>query len=225
MNIGLERLPSASNYLNWLRDLSEPYLGSSCLELGSGLGELTEMISVGRTVTASDVSEHNLGVLRERFANTDNVTVQRIDASKDPLGSGYDSIVMMNVLEHIEDDHGTVQSLRDALAPGGHLVIYVPAFMALYSAFDAEIGHFRRYRKRELCNIVDEAGLRAVDARYVNSVGAVGWFVVCRLLKRPSSDQLTISTFDRVIVPPVRAIESHVRPPFGLSLLVVAQRR
>jgi SAM-dependent methyltransferase len=223
MNLGLVRNASADNYHTWLYDLAEPHLGPTCLEIGSGRGDLTEYLARGRKLDASDISEQFVAVLEERFADSDNVTVQRLDMATFVPDRSYDSIVMMNVLEHIEDDAAALATLRKALNPGGRLVVYVPAFMLLYSDFDRDIGHFRRYRKPELCRLMEHSGYEVVDSRYVNSVGAIGWFGYSRVLGRKPSDQLTVSACDRIVVPVVRRIEQKFPPPFGLSVLVVGR--
>ena len=105
-----------------------------------------------------------------------------IDASDLHVESQYESIVMINVLEHLADDRAALQSLGGALTPGGRLVVYVPAFMLLYSKFDREIGHYRRYRRPALSHLFEDTGFRVVESRYVNSIGALGWFVYCRVL-------------------------------------------
>lgn len=225
MDVGLARNAEANNYLDWLADLCAPHLGERCLELGAGHGDLTErFVATGRSIDATDVSDAFLDVLQRRFAEVDSVNVCALDVTALDAHERYDSIVMANVLEHIEDDADALRRLHDALSPGGRLIVYVPAFMALYSRFDREIGHYRRYRRPQLRERFREAGFRVVDSRYVNSLGAPGWFVYCRLLGRKSSDQMTVSTCDRVIVPLVRKLEDRVPPPFGLSLLVVGER-
>jgi SAM-dependent methyltransferase len=223
MNVGLERAATADNYLGWLYDLAQPHLGATCLELGSGRGDLTERLAHGRTLDASDVSEQFVGLLEQRFEGADNVNVLLVDVGSLALERHYDSIVMMNVLEHIEDDAEALSTLRKSLNPGGRLVVYVPAFMLLYSDFDREIGHYRRYRKTELRGLFEHSGYRVIEARYVNLLGAFGWFIYCRVLGRKSSDQLTVSACDRVVIPMMRWVERRVSPPFGLSLLVVGQ--
>jgi hypothetical protein len=149
--------------------------------------------------------------------------VQHLDMATFVPDRRYDSIVMMNVLEHIEDDAAALTTLREALNPGGRLVVYVPAFMLLYSDFDRDIGHFRRYRKKPLRLLMEQSGYEVVDSRYVNSVGALGWFAYSRVLGRKPSDQLTVSACDRIVVPVVRRVETRISPPFGLSVLVVGR--
>ena len=224
MSVGLERMSSTSNYLSWLEELCAPHVGRDVLELGSGYGHLTERFAATSMVHASDISDHHVAYLEERFADSANVSVSKIDVSTFEADRQYDTIIMINVLEHIEDDSAAVAALREGLKPGGRLVVYVPAFMLLYSKFDREIGHYRRYRREPLRRLLESQGLRVVDARYVNAVGALGWFVYCRMLGRKSSDQLTTSACDRVVVPAVRGIERRYPPPFGLSILAVGER-
>jgi len=223
LNVGLTRNAAAENYQSWLYDLAEPHLGATCLEIGSGRGDLTGQLARGRRLDATDVSEQFVALLERRFAGSDNVTVRCLDMATFAPRERYDTIVMMNVLEHIEDDATALKTLREALNPGGRIVLYVPAFMLLYSDFDREIGHYRRYRKKELRQLVERAGYDVVDSRYVNSLGAVGWFVYSRVLGRKPSDQLTVSACDRIVVPMVRRVEGKIRPPFGLSVLVVGR--
>jgi len=224
MGVGLARAAEANNYLGWLEALCLPHLGPSCLELGSGYGDLTDRLADHARGEASDLSPKCLAILQDRFKDRDNVTVRKIDAASFEATQQFDTIVMMNVLEHIRDDGTTLSSLRQALLPGGRLILYVPAFMWLYSSFDRQIGHYRRYRKGPLRELLEARGYRVVDARYVNSVAALGWFIYCRLLRQKSSDQITVSACDRVIIPLVRSIERRFPPPFGLSLLMVGER-
>jgi 2-polyprenyl-3-methyl-5-hydroxy-6-metoxy-1,4-benzoquinol methylase len=223
INVGLTRNAEAANYQTWLYDLASPHLGPTCLEIGSGRGDLTGHLAEGRRLVATDVSEQFVGILEDRFADSSNVTVRHLDMDTFVPDERYDSIVMMNVLEHIEDDGAALKTLREALNPGGRIVLYVPAFMLLYSDFDREIGHYRRYRKKQLRELVQRAGFEVVDQRYVNSLGALGWFVYSRVLGRKPSDQLTISACDRIVVPIVRRVEGRIPPPFGLSVLVVGR--
>jgi SAM-dependent methyltransferase len=141
-----------------------------------------------------------------------------------PEHEPFDSIVLLNVLEHIHDDRAALATLHNSLAIGGRLVLWVPAFEVLYGDFDHRIGHYRRYRINQLRHRCNDAGLRVIDARYVNAPGFFAWLLVVRLLGlQPTSGHLA-SLYDRWIVPATRRIEAVVRPPFGQSLLVVAQR-
>lgn len=215
----------STNYLRWLADLCLPHLGDRCLEIGSGFGTLTERFAPGREVIATDLSSACLAELHRRFDTVSNVSVRELDLEAyEPTGETFDSIVMMNVLEHIEHDGGALDRLYRSLDPGGRLVVYVPAFMLLMSRYDRMIGHHRRYRKQPLKKLMEASGFTIVDARYVNTLGAIGWFIYCRLLRRDADDEMTRKGCDRYAVPIVRFVEDRVPPPFGLSLLCVGER-
>ncbi|HEY7134339.1 MAG TPA: glycosyltransferase, partial [Acidimicrobiia bacterium] len=174
----LDSLQDADNYADWIYDLLEPHLGQRVLEVGAGQGELTERLcGGGRHVVATDLSSRCVTALRDRFAGNDAVTVQQADLVPDGADGGFDSIVLVNVLEHIPHAEEALARLVPKLRPGGRLLLFVPAFESLYSEFDFRIGHRRRYRKSELTSEVDRAGLRVVEARYVNVLGAVAWWL------------------------------------------------
>ena len=172
------------------------------------------------TVDASDVAHTS----PTRKARADGVTVVQAGVDEVPALGRFDTVVLVNVLEHIPDDATAVKVLAEALVPGGHLLLYVPAFDELYSEFDRRIGHHRRYRREELEARVAAAGLEVVDARYVNLVGAVAWWVLARQLRQTPTKRWSAMTFDRVAVPVVSRLERRWPPPFGQSILCVARR-
>jgi 2-polyprenyl-3-methyl-5-hydroxy-6-metoxy-1,4-benzoquinol methylase len=217
----LDNLDGAANYADWIVSLMAPYLHGRILEVGAGHGTFTELLARYGTVTATELSERAVGVLRERYAGSDQVTVRHVDELTE---TGFDAAVMVNVLEHIDDDVGALRSLGGDLRPGGQIVIYSPAFNALYSRFDAAVGHHRRYTKGSLARTIDDADLELVDIRYVNAVGALAWYVVATRLGRRPTEGWSTQAFDRVAVPFVRRVERRVTPPFGQSLLAVARR-
>jgi SAM-dependent methyltransferase len=226
LQAGLDINEGSSNYLDWIVALCAPSLGPRVLEIGAGHGYLTERFADGRDVVATDISATCLARLHERFDATPNVDVRELDlASTAPEREAYDTEVLVNVLEHIEDDGHALDVLRDSLRSGGRVVLYVPAFMWLYSPWDRKIGHYRRYRKRALTTMLSEHGFDVVDARYVNAIGALGWFVYCRLLRRDAAEGSVAGSFDRFVVPVARRLETAVHPPFGLSLLCVGEKR
>ncbi|MGE0877921.1 MAG: glycosyltransferase [Acidimicrobiia bacterium] len=219
----LDSLDSATNYANWIIDLLSPHLRGDILEIGSGYGTFSErLLPFGRLVT-SEPAPDAAAVLRKRFEGRD-VTVVEADAVTATENQMFDTIVAVNVVEHIQDDASLIESLASALRPGGSLALYVPAFESLYSDFDWKVGHIRRYRRRQLAAIVRDAGLDIVDLRYVNGPGALAWFVMARMLRQTPTREWSAKLYDRVAVPIVRPIESKVRPPVGQSVLCIARR-
>lgn len=220
----LHNLDDATNYADWLCALIAPFLGQRVLEVGAGHGTLTDRLARGRTVTATDVSPRCVALLQERYARSENVTVVAAHVDDAPSLGRFDAVVLVNVLEHIADDARALRSLAEALAPGGHLVVLVPALQSLYSAFDRRIGHHRRYERDELRALATATGLEVVEMRYVNLVGALAWWVLATALRLTPTRRWAALTFDRLFVPVVRRVERRWPPPFGQSLLCVARR-
>jgi glycosyltransferase involved in cell wall biosynthesis len=221
----LDNLDDAHNYRNWVFEFIEPYLGSEVLEIGAGRGTFTELLAAdGRKVTATELSERAVHQLEQRFAGRPEVRPVHGDVLGQAGDRPYDSVVMINVLEHIADDVGALEQVAASMQPGGHLVLYVPALTRLYSEFDRRIGHHRRYKRSTLATVVSRAGFEVVDVRYVNSLGAAAWWAFAKKLKRTPTQGWSVRAYDRVAVPVVRRIESKRPPRIGQSLLCVARR-
>lgn len=221
----LDNLDGASNYAEWIFSFVRPYLGRSILEVGAGHGTFTEKLAqAGERVVAVDVAERCAGRLTERFAGDSRVSVFHggIEAAK---GSGpFDTAVLINVLEHIDDDDAALGDLRALLEPGGRLLIWVPAFQLLYSDFDRRIGHHRRYRREALCRQLARAGFDVAECRYVNTVGALAWLILARILGRTPTAAGPVSVYDRWFVPFLRRFEQAVPVPVGQSVFAAALR-
>lgn len=221
----LETLESARNYADWLHELLTPHLGERVLEVGAGHGTVTARLARdGRQVTVSEISPRCVGILTDRFRGRADVTVVNGDLDAAADRGPFDTIVMVNVLEHIADDEAALVSLRSGLGPGGRLVIFVPAFASLYSRFDRMIGHHRRYRADELARLASSAGYRVLDRRYVNALGACAWWLFARCLGVVPNQAWSVQAYDRLVTPVVRRLERRVRMPFGQSVLCVAER-
>lgn len=223
----LDSLAGAENYLDFILDLMTPHLGKNVLEVGAGLGDLTGRLGTGRDVIATDVSERCLAHLHAQFDSEANIRVETYDAIAggpvpgQPVG-GFDSIVLANVLEHLEDDSLVLKNLGKLLAPGGSIVIFVPAFDFLYGKFDAQIGHHRRYRTRSLEDAFSGAGLTTTSTRYVNLPGWFAWLLTVRVLGMSPTSERTVKIYDRLVIPTLRKVETRFAPPFGQSVLGVA---
>jgi SAM-dependent methyltransferase len=220
----LESLEGAENYAAWIYQLVSPWLGEEVLEVGAGHGTMTAALIGRRRIVAADPSERCVARLRARFGEDASVEIRQADASAAGAGGPYQSILLVNVLEHIDDDATVLESLGAALRPGGHLVLWVPAHPALYSDFDQRVGHFRRYRSHELSMLVTSAGLQVSELRHVNALGAMAWWLSATILGGTPTTGRKLHLADRGIVPVARWLEQFRPPPFGLSLLCVATR-
>jgi SAM-dependent methyltransferase len=195
------------------------------LEVGAGHGELTERLRREAHVTSTDLSKRCVDELAVRFDGCSDVDVLQADvAALGTEGRTFDSVVLINVLEHIDDDVDALADLRELLKPGGRLCVFVPAFEGLYSDFDRKIGHRRRYRRSHLASTFDRAGLAVVDARYVNTVGALAWWVFARQLGQVPTQRWSVRVYDRLAVPVIRQLEAGRAPRFGQSLLCIGER-
>ncbi|MDQ1391386.1 MAG: hypothetical protein QOF30_363 [Acidimicrobiaceae bacterium] len=219
----LESLDGADNYADWIHRLARPHLGPEILEIGAGHGTFTELFAQTSRVVATELSSQSIDILQKRFEANPSVEVRQVDVAEAVAnGRSYDAVVMINVLEHIEDDATALKQLAGALRPGGRIVVWVPAFMELYSDFDRRVGHYRRYRIENLTKLLQDAGLTVLEARYVNAVGALAWWVVARKLRRVPTTAGRVQLFDSVFVPVLRRLESGYRPPFGQSIFCAA---
>ena len=132
----------------------------------------------------------------------------------------FDAVLCFNVLEHIPDDAAVLARFRELLKPGGAACLIVPAHPALYGPLDDAFGHERRYSAGELRAKLAAAGLKPLEIRHVNAVGAAGWLVQSRILRRRSLPRRGLAVFDR-LVPLLRPLDA-LPLPVGLSLWSVA---
>jgi SAM-dependent methyltransferase len=135
----------------------------------------------------------------------------------------FDTIVCINLLEHVRDDIGALLRMERLLVPGGTLALLVPAHASLYGSYDRIEGHWRRYGKAHLRTLLSHTGLRLLQLHFFNAAGAAGWWLQYRLLGRSFHDESHFSRMNRLL-PWVRRVEGWVKPPFGLSLVAVCRR-
>lgn len=221
----LETLDGARRYTDWIYSFIAPHVGPEVLEVGAGHGTFTERLMKGRTrLVATELSSRSLQLLEARYAEHSNVEIRGADIAECCATESYDTIILVNVLEHIEDDALAVRQLAAALNPGGRLVLWVPAFQELYSDFDRQIGHYRRYRRATLATLAADAGLELIDLRYVNFIGGLAWWLIAKKLHQRPTTPSRVGAFDALFVPIISRLESGRSPLFGQSALCVAGR-
>jgi len=234
LQTSLDALESAANYNAMIADAIEPYLGETTLEVGSGTGtvaiELIKRLAAsGRNTwryVASEPSADAFQVLSERVADRPQVKAVHGDglggfaAVDGPL----DSVVLVNVLEHIHDDEAFVRETAEKLADGGRLILWVPAGKWLYSDADKAMGHYRRYTKSSLKRLLARAGMEHEVLVHRNAPGTAAWWLVAKVMGRFPTDGKLPEIYDRMAVPVISKVESKIDPPFGQSILCVARR-
>jgi SAM-dependent methyltransferase len=220
----LEDLSEAVNYRAWLVALTQPYLGTRAIEIGSGTGDYAVAYAEsGVRITASEADPGRLAALQSRFASDERVEVRELAIPLD-VDADYDAVVALNVLEHIPDDVDGLRSFARLVRPGGAVVLIVPAFPIGMSKFDRAIGHQRRYRKKTLRSALESAGLQVEVLRHVNAPGLFAWIVGMRLLRMQPGSGPILRIWDGRVIPRVRRREQRKEPRFGQSILAVARR-
>ena len=172
-------------------------------------------------------SQNLIPILQAKFSANDDVTVVADTletAVATTQAESCDTIVIVNVLEHIEDDVTSLKELHRTLKPGGTLLIFVPALPFLYSALDKKFGHFRRYRLGELRSKCLVAGFNISTQRYFDILGVIPWWLINRIMGVTTfSDRLAL-IYDRLFVPIGRMMESVIPPPIGKNIVMIAHR-
>ena len=135
-----------------------------------------------------------------------------------------DTIVCINVLEHVEDDVAALDNMFSILTEEGKLILLVPAFQFMYGTIDRLVGHYRRYSKRDIETKLVTAGFYVKSISYMNCIAPFGWFLNNRILKKQEESPYQVVFYDRFVVPWLRKIEQIFIPPFGLSLVVVGEK-
>ena len=224
----LRHLEGFGAYAEWIYGKIAPFLGKRVLEVGSGIGNNVKYLQTtpDRELILSEPREDYTQELREKCGDNPRVSVTRYDATQPPdakwLQNPPDSIVCLNVLEHIEQESIALANMVATLKPGGRLVILVPAFMLLYCKMDENLGHFRRYRLSELETKMAAAGLKIQKSFYFNPVGAVGWFVAGRILraKQIKPGHLWLQK----LLLPLSTLIDRMGFPFGLSAVCIGEK-
>lgn len=223
----LQRMESLRRYNTWLWDKMEPYVGQRILEVGAGTGTMTRHLLGRELVVATDVQPEYVEVLRRTFERHAHVRVCTLDLGADPfpasVGAGFDTVLCLNVLEHVEGDLDALRRIHNVLDRNGRLVLIVPALQRLYGEIDRAIGHFRRYERAELIQKLQTAGFTVEHVSAFNVLGALGWCVNARLLRRQAVPRLQARIHD-LLVPALR-VEDRFDLPWGLSLLAIGSRR
>lgn len=214
-------------YHAWILSQFEPYLGNTVVEVGAGSGNFSSQLlrKMSGTLIAVEPSAQMFPLLERRFACDPRVMCEPhffADVASRYRGS-LDSIVYVNVLEHVRDDFQELVLARDTLKLGGHLCVFVPALSFLYSEYDASVGHYRRYAKQQLAALMREAGFEIVKLRYFDIAGILPWLLFMKLLRRPLTSG-SAGLYDTLVVPIMRKVESYVSPPIGKNLIVVGRK-
>ena len=216
----LEAMKRATRYNDFLVGLIRSSgAGHRVLDHGAGAGTFARPVAAsGASVICMEPDDG----LREELAQSGlDVTATLADIEENSVDYAY----TLNVLEHIRDDSETIAELYRCLTPGGRLLVYVPAFQCLYSQMDAHVGHFRRYRRKPLVELLESAGFDVMSARYVDSLGFLATLVY-KLIgdKSGGVSPGSVALYDSVVFPVSRFIDALTLGSVGKNLAIVAVR-
>ncbi len=223
----LDAFSDAPNFNQWMAETLRPYLGLRVLEIGAGIGNLTRTLVTKRArYVATDLNLEHLGRLRTRLATRPHLEVARLDASNPedflPFRQQMDTVVCLNVLEHLPDDLRTLRSIHGALHEGGRALILVPEGPGIFNALDRELGHQRRYSEDELRARMIEAGFTVDTILQFNRVSRPGWWLNGSVLGRRTVGRLQLKAFDRLVWL-FRRIDGHL--PWGPTSIIAVGRK
>ncbi len=228
----LRRMATVARYNDWIYEELAPYAGDRLLEVGCGIGNMTEYFVHKELLVGLDLLQASVELTQQRHRASMNVKTCLGDIT-DPLlvehlrEHDFDTILCLNVLEHIEDDQQALINMYDLLTHGGNLLLFVPAGCYMYGTLDTALGHFRRYDCSELQEQVLAAGFQIERLSYLNLAGIPGWWLNSRVLKRDILPQRQLTWFNHLapfFIHSERALRSIWDVPAGQSLLCVGSR-
>lgn len=222
----LHSLERAQRFNRWMAETIAPAIGARVLEIGAGIGNLTSELLPRDLYVASDINPHYLAYLKNLALGKPYLRIARLDledtAEFAEWAGEFDTVVCLNVLEHVGDPLRALRNMRAALRPGGRLVLYVPQGQWLYSSLDEVLGHRCRYSKEQLAAELRDSGFRLDRLRDFNRVAVPGWWLNGKLLRKREFGRLQLKLFN-MSVPLLRGLD-HLVPGPGLGIIAIATR-
>jgi SAM-dependent methyltransferase len=221
----LQHISRAPAFNRWMFDRLSRWIGSRVLEVGSGIGNMSRFFIDRERVVLTDTEAAYRAVLEEKYGARENVDVVNLSLPEVPgalSGQDFDTIVCLNVLEHIDDDVASLQAMYDMMQPAGRLVLLVPAFPALYGTHDRALGHYRRYTRKLLRARYASAGFAMRHLEYFNLAGMPGWWVTGRVLRRDLIPTGSLALYDMLV--PLFRLERLIPFRVGQSLIAIGER-
>lgn len=227
----LESMAFAVNYHRWILEIFRPYLGKRIVEVGAGSGSFSELILETRPehLDAIEPSANMYPLLAAHLQHIDSDKIGRahhgtLIGSVETIRNGGtpDSVIYVNVLEHVEDDANELAAIYSLLRPGGNALIFVPANPWLMGSMDRELGHFRRYTMKDLREKCEAAGFTIRLASHFDFLGIAPWWLKYCLLQSKTMEPAAVRLYDRCVVPVSRLIETRIPPPIGKNIVLVA---
>jgi glycosyltransferase involved in cell wall biosynthesis len=221
----LGRLNRAPRFTQWMADVIRPFIGERVLEIGAGTGNLTLQLIPRKLYYASDINPHYLTYLKNLIPDHPYLRVGYTDGEKHdsyPLDEKFDTVICLNVVEHLENDFGALRNIRDALDENGRAIVLVPCGPGLYGTLDKVLGHYRRYSKAQFAELAARAGFDLEALLSFNRFGSPAWWLNGRLLRRKTFGLWQIKMLN-FMTPLVRVIDKFLPLP-PLSIIAVLRK-
>lgn len=222
----LQCLHQAKGFNRWMLRQFTQFVGDRIFEAGCGIGSFTELLLDKQKLICADNDQFYVKMVSRRFGHLENVATLQMDLAVKAQYDGLkaeeiDTIVCLNVLEHIENDRDVLKNFFDLLKPGGHAIILVPFHPRLYTKCDEMLGHYRRYNEEGLKSNLEDAGFDLVSLKHFNRLGVLGWYTNGKMSRQHlSSRQIQIYNW---LLPVAKLIDKIGLGP-GLSLIGIGQK-
>lgn len=232
---GLETLrviSDATLFNNWMYQTIKPFCSGKILEIGSGIGNISErFIHDQQDIVLSDIRSNYRDFLSEKFPEHQNqnkildfdLVHPEFKEKYSAILNSFDTIFALNVVEHIKDDNKAIANCRLLLKPGGTLIILVPAYQTLYNHLDKELYHFRRYSKSKLQNLFRSNQIEITNNFFFNAIGIPAWFISGNLQRNKTIPKGQMSFFNS-LVPIFKLIDLLLLKKVGLSVVCVGKK-
>lgn len=223
-SVTLESMSQAIWYNRWALGKFKKYLNGRILEIGCGIGNFSKLLIKYGELTAIDVNKEYIGAARNEVNWEALIGVGDIEKGNYFFKKkDFDTVVCMNVLEHIKNDRKALKNIYKLLRQRGILVLMVPAQKFLYNSIDKSIGHYRRYEKNEMIRLLQNTGFEVINIRKLNFFGAIGWYIAGTLLKEDSISESKIRVFN-TLAPFFLMYENFFEPQIGTTILAIARK-
>lgn len=225
----LEALADMPRYADWIVGEFAHHLRGRVIEVGAGIGNVSSRyVADAEAAVLVEPAKNLFPRLKARFDDLPHVQSVNALLADVPAQVGearFDAAIMVNVLEHIEDDEACLRQLHDMLGDRGKLLLFVPAMPWLFGSLDELVHHYRRYTFESLANLLQRSGFYPVHLRYFDVIGVLPWFIAGRLLRQKRFDPAGARLYDRFGVPLTAFAERHMVPPLGKSLTCIACKK
>ena len=217
----LEIFDKAVVFQKYIYFLIKKFLKNKTLEVGAGLGSFTRnYFKKINDVSITEIDQNNFDILKEKFKNEQiNVYSEKIQQ----IEGKFETIIYLNVLEHIENDLEEINDALSKISKDGYLIIVVPAHQKLYTNFDKEIGHFRRYDKKFFRRNYKNAKIEKLV--YLDTMGYFLYFLNKVIFSKETyPSALKVQIWDKIFTPITILVDFILCYKFGKNVLCILKK-